>query len=228
MIGVLIRTHRVQEMSQRDPGGPVQLVIGRAEANLRQLLHVPDNYKVLFFQVGVSSVACRAITTASSSFPPTLVSGLQGGAHAQFAALPLNLFGKHPFLLAFVCSSARRQAPAHLTGCMEHPTLTHTAISGHKAKAVYAGQGVWNSKAAAEARKYGEVQTPAGSAATPDGRYPPVEQWYVKLLSLHQMAQILLLSSNTQCIIMQLHECCDFPLSISFPTPHKMTCNAAF
>ena len=42
---------RLQEMSQRDPGGPVQLVIGRAEANLRQLLAIPDNYKVLFFQV---------------------------------------------------------------------------------------------------------------------------------------------------------------------------------
>lgn len=101
------------EMSQRDPGGPVQLVIAQAEANLRQLLNIPDNYKVLFFQ---------------------------GGAHAQFAALPLNLFG-------------------------------------HKAKAVYAGQGVWNSKAAAEASKYGEVQTPAAAAATADGTYPPVQEW---------------------------------------------------
>ena len=42
---------QVQEMSQRDPGGPVQSCIARAEANLRLLLDIPDNYKVLFFQV---------------------------------------------------------------------------------------------------------------------------------------------------------------------------------
>lgn len=47
----LTTSDRRQEMSQRDPGGPVQLVIQRAEANLRQLMHIPDNYKVLFFQV---------------------------------------------------------------------------------------------------------------------------------------------------------------------------------
>lgn len=40
-----------QEMSQRDPGGPVQTCIARAEANLRMLLDIPQNYKVLFFQV---------------------------------------------------------------------------------------------------------------------------------------------------------------------------------
>lgn len=42
----------LQEMSQRDPGGPVQTCVARAEANLRLLLEVPDHYKVLFFQVG--------------------------------------------------------------------------------------------------------------------------------------------------------------------------------
>lgn len=41
----------LQEMSQRDPGGPVQTCIARAEANLRMLLDIPQNYKVLFFQV---------------------------------------------------------------------------------------------------------------------------------------------------------------------------------
>ncbi|DBA68540.1 hypothetical protein WJX79_008013 [Trebouxia sp. C0005] len=101
------------EMSQRDPGGPVQSCIARAEANLRMLLDIPDNYKVLFFQ---------------------------GGAHAQFAAIPMNLFGEN-------------------------------------AKADYAGQGVWNLKAAAEARKFGEVHMPAGSIANGEGAYPPVEEW---------------------------------------------------
>lgn len=38
-------------MSQRDPGGPVQTCIARTEANLRMLLDIPQNYKVLFFQV---------------------------------------------------------------------------------------------------------------------------------------------------------------------------------
>jgi len=42
---------KMQEMSQRDPGGPVQSCIARAEANLKMLLDIPDNYKVLFFQV---------------------------------------------------------------------------------------------------------------------------------------------------------------------------------
>ena len=57
----------IHEMSQRDPGGPVQTVVQGAEDNLRELLDVPDNYKVLFFQ---------------------------GGAHGQFSAIPLNLIGK--------------------------------------------------------------------------------------------------------------------------------------
>ena len=56
-------------------------------------------------------------------------------------------------------------------------THMYATPAGQTAKADYAGIGVWNMKAAAEARKFGEVQTPAGSAATPDGRYPPVEEW---------------------------------------------------
>ena len=53
------------------------------------------------------------------------------------------------------------------------------AYAGAKAKADYAGQGVWNLKAAAEARKFGEVHIPPGSVANSEGAYPPVEQWYV-------------------------------------------------
>lgn len=54
------------EMSQRDKGGPVQTMIADAVGNIRKLLSVPDNYKILLFQ---------------------------GGAHGQFAACPLNLTG---------------------------------------------------------------------------------------------------------------------------------------
>ena len=39
------------EMSQREKDGPVQTVIAEATANLRKLLAVPSNYRVLLFQV---------------------------------------------------------------------------------------------------------------------------------------------------------------------------------
>ncbi len=52
----------VMEMSHRS--AMFQNIIDEAEADLRDLMNIPDNYKVLF---------------------------LQGGAHQQFAAVPLNL-----------------------------------------------------------------------------------------------------------------------------------------
>jgi phosphoserine aminotransferase len=52
------------EMSQRDTDGPVQKLIAAAIGNIRELLAVPANYRILLFQ---------------------------GGAHGQFAAVPLNL-----------------------------------------------------------------------------------------------------------------------------------------
>ncbi|MBQ5837539.1 MAG: 3-phosphoserine/phosphohydroxythreonine transaminase [Clostridia bacterium] len=56
----------VMEMSHRSP--VYQAIIDAAEADLRQLMNIPDNYKVLF---------------------------LQGGATQQFAAVPLNLMNKN-------------------------------------------------------------------------------------------------------------------------------------
>lgn len=55
----------VMEMSHRSP--EYEAIIGDAEKMLRQLMNIPDNYKVLF---------------------------LQGGASTQFAAVPLNLIGR--------------------------------------------------------------------------------------------------------------------------------------
>ncbi len=52
----------VMEMSHRSPD--YEAIINEAEASLRKLMNIPDNYKVLF---------------------------LQGGASTQFAAVPLNL-----------------------------------------------------------------------------------------------------------------------------------------
>ncbi|MBQ2730602.1 MAG: 3-phosphoserine/phosphohydroxythreonine transaminase, partial [Clostridia bacterium] len=55
----------VMEMSHRSK--TYDAIIKKAEADLRTLMQIPDNYKVLF---------------------------LQGGASTQFAAVPLNLIGK--------------------------------------------------------------------------------------------------------------------------------------
>lgn len=55
----------VMEMSHRS--ADYEAIIARAEADLRLLMNIPDNYKVLF---------------------------LQGGASTQFAAVPLNLIGR--------------------------------------------------------------------------------------------------------------------------------------
>ena len=56
----------VMEMSHRSP--EYEQIIKDAESLLRQIMNIPDNYKVLF---------------------------LQGGASTQFAAVPLNLMGKN-------------------------------------------------------------------------------------------------------------------------------------
>jgi len=56
----------VMEMSHRTP--EFEEILHSAEASLRKLMDIPDNYKVLF---------------------------LQGGASTQFAAVPLNLLSEH-------------------------------------------------------------------------------------------------------------------------------------
>ncbi len=63
----------VMEMSHRSPD--YEAIIQKAEADLRAVMNIPDNYKVLF---------------------------LQGGASTQFAAVPLNLMktGKADYILS--------------------------------------------------------------------------------------------------------------------------------
>ncbi|MBQ7229014.1 MAG: aminotransferase class V-fold PLP-dependent enzyme, partial [Clostridia bacterium] len=68
----------VMEMSHRSK--EYQAIIDQAEADLRTLMNIPDNYKVLF---------------------------LQGGASTQFAAIPLNFMngsGKADYLVSGVWS----------------------------------------------------------------------------------------------------------------------------
>ncbi len=87
----------VMEMSHRSK--EYQAIIDAAEANLREIMNIPDNYKVLF---------------------------LQGGGTLQFSMVPLNLFRKSK-------------------------------------KADYIVTGTWAKKAAAEAKKFGEVNIVASS-----------------------------------------------------------------
>eukprot|EP00803_Ostreobium_quekettii_P002051 evm.model.scf_1176.1 EVM.evm.TU.scf_1176.1 scf_1176:143-1492(-) len=42
----------IHEMSHRDVNGPVAAMMERTSGNVRRLLGVPDNYRVLFFQGG--------------------------------------------------------------------------------------------------------------------------------------------------------------------------------
>ena len=55
----------VMEMSHRSPD--YEAIIAKTQADLRKLMNIPDNYKVLF---------------------------LQGGASTQFASVPINLIGR--------------------------------------------------------------------------------------------------------------------------------------
>ena len=63
----------VMEISHRTP--LFQEIIDEAEQDLRDLMHIPDNYKVLF---------------------------VQGGGHMQFAMVPMNLMknGKADYLVS--------------------------------------------------------------------------------------------------------------------------------
>jgi len=105
--------------------------------------------------------------------------------------------------------------------------LTAVLHAGDNAKADYAGQGVWNLKAAAEARKFGEVHMPAGSTANGEGAYPPVEEWCAFLtlpwsccgLFRVCFALTVLYAVHSLCIILV---CCNLQLSSS-----SLLCSAA-
>lgn len=80
------------EMSQREKDGPVQSVIAAATANIRELLRVPACYRVLLFQVLTRTASCRRAATRELRHLKVCCR-VQGGAHGQFAAVPLNLRG---------------------------------------------------------------------------------------------------------------------------------------
>ncbi len=110
---------------------------------------------------------------------------------------------------------------------MQELCLTAVLHAGDNAKADYAGQGVWNLKAAAEARKFGEVHMPAGSTANGEGAYPPVEEWCAFLtlpwsccgLFRVCFALTVLYAVHSLCITLV---CCNLQLSSS-----SLLCSAA-
>ena len=74
----------VMEMSHRSPD--YEAIIKAAEADLRALMNIPDNYKVLF---------------------------LQGGASTQFASVPMNLIGLKPAKKALYAVSGQFSGKAY-------------------------------------------------------------------------------------------------------------------
>ncbi len=74
----------VMEMSHRSPD--YEAIIQAAEADLRKIMNIPDNYKVLF---------------------------LQGGASTQFASVPMNLIGLKPAKKALYAVSGQFSGKAY-------------------------------------------------------------------------------------------------------------------
>ncbi len=93
----------VMEMSHR--GKAFMSIAEKAEADLRELMQIPQNYKVLF---------------------------LQGGASSQFAAVPINLMGgnrKADYILTGqwskkAISEAKRYGDIHVAGSSEDSNFT--------------------------------------------------------------------------------------------------------
>ena len=79
----------VMEMSHRTP--EFEEILHSAEASLRKLMNIPDNYKVLF---------------------------LQGGASTQFAAVPLNLLSEHKCADYVVTGQFSKKAASEASACL--------------------------------------------------------------------------------------------------------------
>ena len=106
-------------VSHREHGGPYQQLQARAELQVRVALDVPDDYHVLF---------------------------MQGGAHAQFAALPLNLCGG-----GAMASGAG--APGGSSHSSSQSSLPIAAVDS----------GFWSRRAASEFSKYAAVHWAASA-----------------------------------------------------------------
>ena len=93
----------VMEMSHRTP--LFQSIIDEAEQDLRDLMNIPDNYKVLF---------------------------IQGGGHVQFAMVPMNLFRNRvgDYILTGqwakrACNEAKKYGKANVIASSEDRTFSY-------------------------------------------------------------------------------------------------------
>jgi len=100
----------VMEMSHRSP--VYDKIIKDAEASLRKLMNIPDNYKVLF---------------------------LQGGATLQFSAVPLNLMktGKADYIVSGQFSGkaakeAERYGTVNIVATSKDKTFSYVPVVGRK------------------------------------------------------------------------------------------------
>ncbi len=89
------------EQSHRDAGGPVQVMIASATRRVKSLLSVPDTHEVLY---------------------------MHGGAHGQFAALPLNLC-REGQVADYVVTGFWSQR-AHDEGAKQTRAVTIPGVSG--------------------------------------------------------------------------------------------------
>ena len=95
----------VMEISHRSK--PFEAIIGAAEANIRKLLAVPDNYRVLF---------------------------LQGGALLQFGMIPMNILGKGKKADYVVTGSWTKKAISEAKLVGEVSTVWDGKDSGYRRK----------------------------------------------------------------------------------------------
>ena len=89
----------VMEMSHRSK--EYQAIFDEAEANLREIMNIPDNYKVLF---------------------------LQGGASTQFAMIPLNLMNKNKRLILLLQVSGLTRLIKRRHAMVKHVLLHQVLI----------------------------------------------------------------------------------------------------
>jgi hypothetical protein len=179
----------VMEMSHR--GKEFTSIINKAEADLRQLLSIPDNYEVCTFLVqsfqlqgGAGRWMCSQIPLAQScciqrerNAPRQCcvscwqVLFMQGGASAQFAAVPLNLTQpgqKVQRLHVFVLAPAEAQLWGS-TWCLALRLRSKKSCRGldseawtcPSTQADHIVTGSWSKKAAQEAGKYCTANTAA-------------------------------------------------------------------
>ena len=101
---------------------------------------------------------------------------VQGGAHGQFAGVPLNLCG----------TSRKRLLPSamHCVHACLFDLLVSILLSGDKHKAQYVDGGFWSRRAASEASKYCTTAVCASTYRCPVTgrlRYPDPKDWCVQV-----------------------------------------------